>query len=125
MRLQCRNALTSVERVVVAAACPERSRRVLAPRAPENASKVREQRLVLFVRPNPEPDHHIAVFDQADHAITPSDAGGVNRFRPMNPFEVKAGVMRIGGEKPIGDTSLVTDIRWQSSKALAKGRCGP
>jgi hypothetical protein len=47
---------------------------------------------------DPKPDDDVVGFEQADDAITPADASGVDRFRRMDALEVEATVPGVYSE---------------------------
>jgi len=60
--------------------------------------EIRQERLILLVRADPEPHDDMIVLDQPDDAIAAPHSCGVDRLRVVDALEVQAGMMGIAGK---------------------------
>jgi hypothetical protein len=68
-----------------------------------------EELIVLGVRADPEPNGGLAV-DERERAVSEPDAGSVDRLTRMHLFEMKARMVWVVREAPIGLTGTALDV---------------
>ena len=73
------------------------------------SAALRDEALIVFMRPNPEPDHG-APFKESERTILTGDANGVDRLGRMNLLESETWVSRIPAEEAIGGERTTADF---------------